>query len=50
MLPVFWIVEGHLQLLSTAFDRCVSSVLEQAGGVHGAVALVGWQAAVSNRC
>lgn len=46
VLPVFWIVKGHLELLPTGFPWCQPSVLQQAGGVRGGVALVGWQAAV----
>lgn len=46
VLPVFWIVKGHLQLLPTDFTWCQSSVLQQAGRVHGGMALVGWQAAM----
>lgn len=48
VLPVFWIVKGHLQLLPTGFTRCLSSMLQHAGGVSGGVALVGWQAAMPN--
>lgn len=45
VLPVFWIVKGHLQLLPTDFTWCRSYVLQQTWGMRG-VALVGWQAAM----
>lgn len=48
VLPVFWIVKGHLQLLSAGFTWCLPSMLQQTGRVCGGVALVGWQAAMPN--
>lgn len=45
VLPVFWIVKGHLQLFPAHFT-CRLSVLQHAGGVRGGVDLVRWQAAV----
>lgn len=48
VLPVFWIVKGHLQPLPAGFTRCLSPMLEHAGWVNNGVALVGWQAAMPN--
>lgn len=49
VLPVFWVVKGHLQLLPSGFTWCLSSsVLQHAGWVCGGMDLVGWQAAVPN--